>query len=106
MFFRDLEGQLTRWMERLQQYDFEIIYHKGVLYKNANGLSRLVQMRNVNVLCKDGSKGNFKNGESAIAWIVLSEENLETWCQEQLDDFGILPPPLFSLFLPPLQQVA
>jgi len=29
MSFRDLEGQLARWLERLQEYEFEIIHRKG-----------------------------------------------------------------------------
>lgn len=38
--FKDLEGQLARWLERLQQYEFEIIHRKGQLHQNADGLSR------------------------------------------------------------------
>ena len=38
--FKNLEDQLARWMERLQEYDFEIIYRKDLLHKNSNGLSR------------------------------------------------------------------
>jgi len=41
--FKELEGQLARgttWMERLQQYNFEVDYHKGLSHKNADGLSR------------------------------------------------------------------
>jgi len=30
MSFKDLESQLICWIEKLQQYDFEIIYRKGV----------------------------------------------------------------------------
>lgn len=40
MSFKDLEGQLARWIEKLQQYDFEILYRKGNSNKNADGLSR------------------------------------------------------------------
>jgi len=29
MSFKNLEGQFTRWVERLQQYEFEVIYRKG-----------------------------------------------------------------------------
>jgi len=39
MSFKELEGQLARWLERLQQYDFEIIHRKGELHRNADGLS-------------------------------------------------------------------
>jgi len=38
--FKDLEDQLARWLERLQQYQFEIIYRKGRIHNNADGLSR------------------------------------------------------------------
>jgi len=38
--FKDVEGQLARWMEKLQQYDFEVTYRKGKLHANADGLSR------------------------------------------------------------------
>lgn len=40
MSFKDLEGQLARWLERLQEYDFIVIHRKGESHKNADGLSR------------------------------------------------------------------
>jgi len=40
MSFKDLKGQLARWSERLQQYDFQVIYRKKILYGNADALSR------------------------------------------------------------------
>lgn len=40
MSFKDTEGQLARWLERLQRYQFEIIYRKGQSHGNADGLSR------------------------------------------------------------------
>jgi len=38
--FKDVKGQLARWIEKLQQYDFEVTYRKGKLHANADGLSR------------------------------------------------------------------
>jgi len=40
--FKDVERKLAHWMEKLQQYNFEIIYWKARLYANADypGLSR------------------------------------------------------------------
>lgn len=38
--FQNLEGQLARWMERLQQYEFEIVHRKENAHKNTDGLSR------------------------------------------------------------------
>lgn len=40
MSFKDLEEQLARWLERLQQYNFEIVYRSRISHKNADGLSR------------------------------------------------------------------
>jgi len=40
MSFKDLERQLAWWLERLQQYDFEVLYRKGRIHGNADGLSR------------------------------------------------------------------
>lgn len=38
--FKNLDGQLARWIERIQQYHFEIVYRNGNANKNADGLSR------------------------------------------------------------------
>ncbi|KYQ46393.1 hypothetical protein ALC60_14612 [Trachymyrmex zeteki] len=89
MSFKELEGQLARWVERLQQYDFQIIYRKGVLHKNANGLSRRPC---ANTKCQYCARIEIKEASkigSVVARIVLSEEKLETWRQEQLEDPGI-----------------
>jgi len=40
MSFKNLDGQLARWLERIQQYDFEIIYRGRKSHGNADGLSR------------------------------------------------------------------
>ena len=38
--FKFPEGQIARWIERLQQYDFRIKHRPGVLHGNADTLSR------------------------------------------------------------------
>ena len=40
MNFRQPEGQVARWIERLQQYDFSIEHRPGSLHGNADALSR------------------------------------------------------------------
>jgi len=35
MSFKDLEGQLARWLERLQEFEFDIIYRKGLSHKSS-----------------------------------------------------------------------
>ena len=39
--FREPEGQLARWLERLQELDFEIVHRQGKWHTNADALSRL-----------------------------------------------------------------
>ena len=38
--FRNPEGQIARWLECLQQYDFEIQHRAGTKHRNADALSR------------------------------------------------------------------
>jgi hypothetical protein len=38
--FKEIDGQLARWLETLAQYDFKIIHRKGSKHGNADGLSR------------------------------------------------------------------
>ena len=41
MSFKEPEGQMARWLEKLQEYDFEIKHHRGRKQTNADALSRL-----------------------------------------------------------------
>ncbi len=38
--FKEPEGQLARWLEQLQEYDFEVIHRPGHKHGNADALSR------------------------------------------------------------------
>ena len=39
--FKEPEGQLARWLEKLQKYDFTIVHQPGQRQSNADALSRL-----------------------------------------------------------------
>ena len=39
--FKEPEGQLARWLERLEEFDFEITHRQGKRHTNADALSRL-----------------------------------------------------------------
>ena len=39
--FRNPEGQLVRWLEQLQEYDFHIVHRSGRKHLNADALSRI-----------------------------------------------------------------
>ncbi|KAA3674184.1 uncharacterized protein DEA37_0001986 [Paragonimus westermani] len=46
--FRDPEGQVARWQERLQEYDFVCEYRRGLRHGNADALSRVTVPSEVN----------------------------------------------------------
>jgi len=39
--FKEPEGQLARWLEKLQEYQFTIVYRQGKKRVNVDALSRL-----------------------------------------------------------------
>ena len=39
--FKEPEGQLARWLEKLQEFNFSILHRKGKNHQNADALSRL-----------------------------------------------------------------
>ena len=39
--FKEPEGQLARWLEKLEEYDFDVVHRQGLKHGNADALSRL-----------------------------------------------------------------
>ena len=54
--FKDLEGQMARWLERLQMYDFEIVHRKGTTHSNADALSRRPCLPGCKYCCRHEEK--------------------------------------------------
>jgi len=79
--FRNLEGQLARWLEQIQQYDFEIVHRKGNLHSNADGLSRRPCVENN---CSYCNKQESRERE-IIGRIILNSEQID-WRREQMED--------------------
>lgn len=73
---------LARWLERIQQYDFEIFHRKRKLYGNDDGLSRRPCEEENCAYCY---KVDFKQ-EDVIGRIVFETDNLESWRKDQLED--------------------
>jgi len=46
MNFKNIEGQLARWLEELSQYDIIIQHRSGKKHKNADALSRIPDQLN------------------------------------------------------------
>lgn len=82
MSFKNLEGQMARWLERIQQYDFEIFHRKGKLHGNADGLSRRPCAE---INCSYCNRIDMKK-EEFVGRIVFESDNLENWRKDQLED--------------------
>ena len=39
--FKEPEGQLARWLERLEEFQFEVVHRKGKIHCNADAMSRI-----------------------------------------------------------------
>ena len=44
--FKEPEGQLTRWLERLEEFQFEVVHRRGKAHCNADALSRMLSHPN------------------------------------------------------------
>ncbi|GBN96200.1 Transposon Ty3-G Gag-Pol polyprotein [Araneus ventricosus] len=88
---REPEGQIARWIQTLQEYDFEIQHGKGTSHGNADVLSR----RPCKESCKHCTNAEKKFGmETDISVKVLTTE--DTWSSSevqkaQLEDLAIRP---------------
>lgn len=76
--FKNPEGQIARWIERLQNYDFSIEHRKGRLHSNADALSR----RPCKLECKHCSKTEDKEGVIDIR--LLRALPQDEWTDEQI----------------------
>ena len=102
--FKEPEGQLARWLEKLQEYQFTIVHRQGRKHTNADALSRLpctqcgreshqVAESLLDVSCvvppsshlggDDGSQGNShpqnlreaQLGDPGVAFVLRAKEN-------------------------------
>jgi len=82
--FREPEGQLARWIEKLSQFDTQLEYRKGSASTNADALSRRPCVAD----CPNCSRAESKDAETARANACLAEEF--DWCvhQDADDDFA------------------
>jgi len=93
MSFRDLEGQLTRWLEKLQEFDFEILHRKGVTHRNADGLSRRECEELGCLFCIKVERKSAVASGVRVARMIFEEEELSSWQKDQQQD------PCISVFL-------
>ena len=78
--FKEPEGQMARWLERLQEFDFTIVHRRGNKHTNADSLSRL--------RCRQC--GHENHGQEVIVANTSLSETIN-FPQEQLNDSTIGP---------------
>jgi hypothetical protein len=82
--FKDPQGQLARWLEQLQEFDFEVVHRKGRSHCNADALSRLP--------CSDcGRHQVFEQANTTVAFTSLSPVEIDTMRKSQLQDSVVGP---------------
>jgi len=78
---------LARWLERLQQYNFDVIYRKGLSHKNADSLSRrLCETEDYQYCVREKECFETRRNHRSCS---LEEEDLEHWRQYQKKDSSI-----------------
>lgn len=82
--FKNPEGQTARWIERLQEYQFEIQHRAGRIHGNADSLSR----RPCGEQCKRCSRIDEKEGknEHCLLRTTYKDDQLKEWITAQEED--------------------
>ena len=79
---KELEGQLARWLERLQELNFDVVHRRGTAHGNADSLSRL-PFRQCCRVCHDTST----TAEIAVTTLqLLGTQTRDSLRQAQLAD--------------------
>ncbi len=86
MSFREPEGQVARWIEQLQEYNFSVVHRRGNSHSNADSLSR----RPCGPDCSHCSRAEAKDKEAR--WeqtgrcMALLLDDVIDWAKEQQED--------------------
>eukprot|EP00731_Ephydatia_muelleri_P036277 Em0229g3a len=84
--FKEPEGQLARWLERLEEYDFTVVHRPGSLHNNADALSRIPCRQ-----CGRSSHSKDVPEGSALVGVVNSLP-FQTYTAEQMRQFQSVDP--------------
>eukprot|EP00731_Ephydatia_muelleri_P031079 Em0022g593a len=84
--FKEPEGQLARWLERLEEYDFTVVHRQGSLHNNADALSRIPCRQ-----CGRSSHSKDVPEGSALVGVVNSLP-FQTYTAEQMRQFQSVDP--------------
>lgn len=87
--FKDLEDQLARWMERLQRFQFQIVYRKGQPHKDADGLLRHLCESFECKYCAEVEQREIQQPIETVVRIVFSSWDLMEWQRGQKEDLSL-----------------
>ena len=88
--FKEPEGQMARWLETLQEYQFDIVHRAGVKHLNADALSRippctqcsraecLVDHENQSGICSNNNQDNAESIPVATTRLIPHDSNTLT----------------------------
>ena len=91
--FKEPEGQVARWQERLQEFDFECVHRPGKQHRNADALSRQPLRHSKDCPCTPTQINaiTLRQADSSD-WATIHRENPETrLIYERLQGDGIKP---------------
>eukprot|EP00731_Ephydatia_muelleri_P019461 Em0012g286a len=88
--FKELEGQVARWLEVLSEYDYTVIHRVGKQHTNADALSR-----GRCVQC--GLEKKEEEREEANSCDAVSHLMLPTWTEEEIKSFQSADPDIHQM---------
>ena len=106
MKFKNIEGQIARWLETLASYDFEIVHRSGRLHSNADSLSRRPCLQDNCKYCSNVDS-RYATEDPGVAtrasWIVGESTNMGECIEKvgtirmQLEIDGLAPPDKWTI---------
>ncbi|KAL5473550.1 hypothetical protein EMCRGX_G028043 [Ephydatia muelleri] len=87
--FKEPEGQLARWLEKLQEYSFSVVHRQGTKHGNADALSRVPCRQCGRESHETTPKGDVIEG--SVTSLPCTSYTPQWIRQQQLDDCSIRP---------------
>ena len=79
---KEPEGQLVRWLEQIQEFDFEVVHRRGKCHQNADALSCLNNADKSECFAKMESPSQSSCSDGAEACAIQASKELlsKIWC--------------------------